>query len=79
MQLKTKLILLISLVICISYGITFYRTSSFQEDLVVKQATSQAKMLFNQIRITRQWVADHNGLFLVKTSGVETNPFLEPG
>ncbi|MCK4501556.1 MAG: DUF3365 domain-containing protein [Desulfuromonadales bacterium] len=79
MQLKTKLILLISLVICISYGITFYRTSSFQEDLVVKQATSQAKMLFNQIRITRQWVADHNGLFLVKASGVEPNPFLEPG
>ncbi|MEA3286804.1 MAG: DUF3365 domain-containing protein [Candidatus Marinimicrobia bacterium] len=79
MQLKTKLILLISLVICISYGITFYRTSSFQEDLVVEQATQQAKMLFNQIRLTRQWVSDHNGLFFVKTSGVESNPFLEQG
>ncbi|SEA70209.1 His Kinase A (phospho-acceptor) domain-containing protein [Desulfuromusa kysingii] len=79
MQLKTKLILLISLVICISYGITFYRTSSFQEELVVQQATRQAKMLFNQIRLTRQWVSDHNGLFLVKTSGVESNPFLEDG
>lgn len=79
MQLKTKLILLISLVICISYGITFYRTSNFQEDLVVKQATRQAKMLFNQIRLTRQWVSDHNGLFFVKTAGVESNPFLEDG
>ncbi len=79
MQLKTKLILLISLVICISYGITFYRTSSFQEDLVVEQATQQAKMLFNQIRLTRQWVSDHNGLFFVKVPGVESNPFLEQG
>ena len=79
MQLKTKLILLISLVICISYGVTFYRTSSFQEDLVVEQATRQAKMLFNQIRLTRQWVSDHNGLFFVKTDGVEKNPFLDHG
>ncbi|MEA1897392.1 MAG: DUF3365 domain-containing protein [Bacteroidota bacterium] len=79
MQLKTKLILLISLVICISYGITFYRTSSFQKDLVVEQATQQAKMLFNQIRLTRQWVSDHNGLFFVKSLGVESNPFLEQG
>lgn len=79
MQLKTKLILLISLVICISYGITFYRTSSFQESLVVEQATQQAKMLFNQIRLTRQWVSDHNGLFFIKTPGVESNPFLDHG
>ena len=79
MKLKTKLILLISLVICISYGVTFYRTSDFQEKLVVEQATRQAKMLFNQIRLTRQWVADHNGLFFVKAPGVESNPFLQQG
>lgn len=78
MQLKTKFIILIALVTCCSYGVTFYRTSSFQEELVVQQATRQAKMLFNQIRLTRQWVADHNGLFLVKAPGVEANPFL-PG
>ncbi len=77
MQLKTKLILLIGLVVSFSYGVTFYRTSSFQEDLVVEQATRQAKMLFNQIRLTRQWVSDHNGLFFVKSPGVEKNPFLE--
>ena len=76
MQLKIKFIIMIAFVTCCSYGVTFYRTSSFQEDLVVQQATRQAKMLFNQIRITRQWVADHNGLFLVKAPGVEENPFL---
>lgn len=79
MQLRTKLILLVSLVVCLSYGITFYRTANFQEELVVEQATRQAKMLFNQIRLTRQWVANHNGLFLVKEPGVESNPFLDQG
>ncbi len=79
MQLKTKIILLASLVICLSYGFTFYRTSNFHEQLVVEHATRQAKMLFNQIRLTRQWIADHNGLFLVKSPGVESNPFLEQG
>ncbi|MDX2495067.1 MAG: hypothetical protein QNK27_08925, partial [Desulfuromusa sp.] len=67
MQLKTKLSLLLSLVIGLSYGVTFYRTSTFQEELVVEQATRQAKMLFHQIRLTRQWISDHNGLFLVKS------------
>lgn len=79
MQLKTKLIFLLSLVIGLSYGVTFYRTSTFQEELVVEQATRQAKMLFHQIRLTRQWISDHNGLFLVKSPGVERNPFLEQG
>jgi signal transduction histidine kinase len=79
MQLRTKFILLIGLVVCCSYGVTFYRTSSFQEELVVEQATHQAKMLFHQIRITRQWVADHNGLFFLKGPGVESNPFLPQG
>lgn len=79
MQLKTKLILLVGMVVCLSYGVTFYRTAGFQEDLVVQQATRQAKMLFHQIRLTRQWISDHNGLFLQKKPGVENNPFLEQG
>ncbi|HKJ04494.1 MAG TPA: ATP-binding protein [Geopsychrobacteraceae bacterium] len=79
MQLKTKFIIMIALITFCSYGVTFYRTSGFQEELVVQQATRQAKMLFNQIRITRQWVADHDGLFLIKEPGVEENPFLTEG
>jgi two-component system, NtrC family, sensor kinase len=79
MQLRTKFILLIGLVISCSYGVTFYRTSSFQEELVVEQATRQAKMLFHQIRLTRKWVADHNGLFFLKGPGVDSNPFLIEG
>ena len=76
MQIKTKFIISISLVVILSYGVTFYRTSSFQEDLVVANAARQARMLYNQLRLTRQWVADHNGLFLMKDKGVVASPFL---
>ncbi|MDA3970136.1 MAG: DUF3365 domain-containing protein [Desulfobulbaceae bacterium] len=79
MQLKSKFILCISLIISCSYGITFYRTSAFQENLVTEQAIQQARMLFQQLRITRQWIADHQGLFLLKGPGVEPNPYLEDG
>ncbi len=76
MQLRTKFILLVGLVVVASYGITFYRTSSFQRQLVIAQAGRQARMLHKQIILTRKWVADHNGIFLLKQPGVDANPFL---
>lgn len=77
MHIKTKFIICISAVVFFSYGVTFYRTSTFQEDLVVAQAARQARMLYTQIRLTRQWVADHEGLFLLKKDGVEASQFLQ--
>jgi signal transduction histidine kinase len=34
-------------------------------------------MLSKQVLLTRKWVADHNGLFLLKSEGVAANPFLK--
>jgi two-component system, NtrC family, sensor kinase len=79
MKLRTRFIILICLVVTISFGITFYRTSAFQNELVLAQAITQARMLHKQILLTRKWVSDHNGIFLIKTPGVETNPFLPEG
>ena len=68
--------LLISAVVIVSFSITFYRTSSFQQELVLEQATRQARVIHKQIILTRRWVSDHNGLFFVKTENVMANPFL---
>ena len=68
--------LLISAVVIVSFSITFYRTSSFQQELVLEQATRQARVIHKQIILTRRWVSDHNGLFFVKTDNVLANPFL---
>ena len=76
MSLRNRFILLISSVVMLSYGITFYRTSQFQYELVLSQTATQARMLSKQVLLTRKWVAEHNGLFLLKDPGVEPNPFL---
>lgn len=69
--------LLISAVVVVSFGITFYRTSDFQQELVLEQAARQARAIHKQIILTRRWVSDHNGLFFLKTETVKPNPFLE--
>jgi signal transduction histidine kinase len=76
MRLRTKLSILVSIIVIFSFGITFYRTSSFQNELVIGQTERQARMLAQQILLTRQWVADHDGLFFIKKPGVTSNPFL---
>ncbi|HIJ78585.1 MAG: ATP-binding protein [Desulfobulbaceae bacterium] len=76
MNLRNKFIILIGLVVVVSYGITFYRTSQFQHELVLSQAARQARMLHKQVLMTRKWVADHNGLFFLRKPGVDPNPFL---
>lgn len=77
MSLRSKFIMLIGLVVVVSYGITFYRTSQFQNELVLTQAAQQGRLLHRQVLLTRKWVADHNGLFLLRQPGVEPNPFLQ--
>jgi signal transduction histidine kinase len=77
MRLRTKIMLLISAVVIVSFGITFYRTSAFQQELVLEQAARQARIIHKQILLTRRWVSDHNGLFFFKTEKVKANPFLK--
>ncbi len=77
MRLRTKFILFVALVVAVSYGITFYRTSTFQHQLLLTQAVRQARMLHKQVLLTRKWVADHNGLFVLMQPGVGPNPFLK--
>lgn len=76
MKLHSKFLVTLGSVLLVSFGVTFLRTAHFQDELVIRQAERQARMLSQQIILTRKWVADHNGLFVVKRQGMESNPFL---
>jgi signal transduction histidine kinase len=76
-SLRTKFILFIGALISAFYGYMLYRTSVFDESMILKQAEQQARMLYKQILLTRQWASDHNGLFILKRKGIEANPYLE--
>jgi signal transduction histidine kinase len=79
MRLRAKFSILVSIIVILVFGVTFYRTSYFQNHLVINQAKRQARMLARQLLLTRKWVADHEGLFVISKPGVEKNPFLEDG
>ena len=65
MRLRAKFSILVSMIVILVFGITFYRTSYFQNHLVINQTKRQARMLAQQILLTRKWVADHDGLFVL--------------
>jgi signal transduction histidine kinase len=57
-------------------GITLVVISKRHEKLVLSQAEMQAKALFQQVVITRRWIADHGGVFVEKLPWVKPNPYL---
>jgi signal transduction histidine kinase len=76
MTLKGKFILAVVTILVFSYGLLIVYTSSLQNRLILGQAEQQARMLYRQILLTRQWVADHQGLFLVQSETTRPNTFL---
>jgi signal transduction histidine kinase len=76
-SLRTKFIIFIGAIISAFYLYMLYRTSAFDEKMIFKQAEQQARMLYKQILLTRQWASDHNGLFILEKKGTEANPYLE--
>jgi len=77
MKLQYKFILIIGAVLALTYATILYYTSGLQYDLVLGQAKHQARMLHHQLILTREWVSDHHGLFVIKTDTVRENPFLD--
>lgn len=75
-KLKYKFILIIGSVLLVSFGVIFLYMTKLQTNLVIGQAKHQARMLHRQIILTRQWVSDHHGLFVVKTEKARENPYL---
>ncbi len=77
MRLRSKFFLSIAGAVVLCFTLVLFQASSFQEELVFQQARLQARMLARQILLTRKWIADHNGLFILKEPGIEANRFLD--
>jgi signal transduction histidine kinase len=76
-SLRGKFIVAIGAIISVSYMVLLYRTSRVDNELIILQAQQQARMLYNQILITRQWVSEHNGLFVIRQESSNRNPYLD--
>ena len=76
MTLRGKFILAVVIILMFSYGALLIYISDMQNRLVIGQAEQQARMLYKQILLTRQWVSDHQGLFLIQSATAQPNIFL---
>ncbi len=77
-SLKRKFILGIGGTIAITLGIIFYLMYSQAEKALYAHLEDQSRALLQQVVITRAWISEHEGIYLRRAPGVETNPFL-PG
>lgn len=76
-SLRTKFVIFIGAIISFSFFYMLHRTSVFENEMIILNAKQQARMLYKQILLTRQWVSEHSGLFVLKTEDIEPNPFLD--
>jgi signal transduction histidine kinase len=75
-RISFKFLVATSLTITVIFVVVFVWFSRQQEDHIMEQVKKQAIILHKQIVLTRQWVADHNGVLIPKTGEVSSNPFL---
>jgi hypothetical protein len=75
-SLSLKFIIGVAVTLTLTMGASLYFISKKHEKLVFEQLDTQAKTLFNQIVLTRKWIADHGGVFVEKAPWKGPSPYL---
>lgn len=65
--------LLLFLLLLLPFSILFL----YLENLIFQQVKKQAETIYQQIVLTRKWIAQHGGIYVEKLPWVEENPYLE--
>ena len=76
LNLSLKFVLSTTIILLFVLGITLGVVSKRHEQLIMAQVELQAKALFQQVVITRRWIADHGGVYVEKLPWVIPNPYL---
>ncbi|MEW5746679.1 MAG: ATP-binding protein [Nitrospirota bacterium] len=77
LNLHLKFIIGCSLTLVIALGVSFYLIAQRQERLIMSQVENEARVLFKQIVLTRNWISDHGGIFIEKLPWVAPSPYLK--
>ncbi|MBN2366358.1 MAG: DUF3365 domain-containing protein [Calditrichaeota bacterium] len=76
MKLTSKVILIIVSSVTLITSIIFYVIMHRFEDQLEHNLLTTARSVYKNILITRQWISDHNGVFVHSKPGEKPNPFL---
>lgn len=75
--LNLKLIFGCCITLIAALGISFYIIEEKQERLIMTQVENEARVIFQQIVITRKWIADHGGIYIEKLPWKKPSPYLK--
>jgi diguanylate cyclase (GGDEF)-like protein len=67
----------VGLVICLALSGIFIGTAIQARRLIFDEILSQGRAYFNNIVITRKWNSDYGGVYVEKTGGMRSNPYLK--
>ena len=76
-RIFTRFFLIASLVISLCVSAIFLGLAVRSKTLLSEQVVSQARAHFQGIVLTRKWSAQHDGVYVIKTPGMASNPYLE--
>ncbi|KAA3664402.1 MAG: DUF3365 domain-containing protein [Chloroflexi bacterium] len=76
LSIRHKILIACGLALAIMSGVTFSVNQQVTQTAADQKNLATAQSFFQQIVITRRWVAQHGGVYVLKTPGVETNPYL---
>lgn len=74
--LRLKFVLYLGGILATCLAGLFFWNYTLARQSILDQVDQQARTLLQQVVITRAWVADHGGLFVLKKPGVTENPQL---
>ncbi len=77
LSISARILLVCAIVCIVTLSGAFFYISKRQESIYLKSIEDQSRIIFNQIILTRKWIADHGGIFVEKMPWVTENPYLE--
>ncbi len=76
-SLKFYVIIFLTAIFFLSYLISYFFITRKYEQIFLTELKISAKMLADQITLTRKWVALHSAVFVEKKDEIEPNPYLK--
>jgi len=75
-EIKVRIIWACALLLVVLGALMVWMTMR-QNRLILEQSREQADALFESVVLTRRWNAEHGGLYVYKTPGAVSNPYLK--
>ena len=76
-RISTRFMLTVGVVVAVLFVSMFLIVFDRAQDQIISEVKKQAEIAFEQVVITRHWNTGYGGVYVEKTEGIRSNPYLE--